>query len=178
MAAAALLSFSVPDALALSLGRVTVLSALGEPLRAEIDIPSITPDEAASLKATVASPDSFVAAGLDYNPAMASLRATLQQRPDGRAYLRLSSDRTINDPFVDMILEANWSSGRIVRDYTMLFDPPAFRKPSVAQTPTLPQISLPNNAVVTTRPTPQTPPKPLPVPALAKQDKPVPTRIY
>ena len=178
MAAAALLSFSVPDALALSLGRVTVLSALGEPLRAEIDIPSITPDEAASLKATVASPDSFVAAGLDYNPAMASLRATLQQRPDGRAYLRLSSDRTINDPFVDMILEANWSSGRIVRDYTMLFDPPAFRKPSVAQTPTLPQISLPNNAVVTTRPTPQTPPKPLPVPALAKQDKPVTNKNF
>lgn len=41
------------------------------------------------------------------------------------AYLRLSSDRPIGEPFVDMILETSWNSGRIVRDYTMLFDPPA-----------------------------------------------------
>ena len=60
---------------------------------------------------------------------MSSLQATLQRRADGRAYIRLSSDRPINDPFVDMILEASWSSGRIVRDYTMLFDPPSLRKP-------------------------------------------------
>ena len=152
IAALALLGISVPNALAMSLGRVTVLSALGEPLRAEIDIPSISSDEAASLKATVASPEAFVAAGLDYNPAMSSLRATLQQRPDGRSYFRLSSDRAINDPFVDMILEASWSSGRIVRDYTMLFDPPAFRKPSAAQTPTLPQITVPIEAIVSPRP--------------------------
>ena len=187
IAAVALLSVPVSDALALSLGRVTVLSALGEPLRAEIDIPSISSDEAASLKATVASPDAFIAAGLDYNPAMSSLRATLQQRPDGRSYIRLSSDRAINDPFVDMILEASWSSGRIVRDYTMLFDPPAFRKPSAAQTPTLPQITAPVDSAVSNgpsripptannnRPAPQpTPvPKPIPVPSVAKQDKPV-----
>jgi pilus assembly protein FimV len=143
MAAVGLLSVSMPQAWALSLGRVTVLSALGEPLRAEIDIPSITPDEAATLKTTVASPEAFVAAGLDYNPAMANLRASLQQRSDGRSFIRLSSDRPINDPFVDMILEATWASGKIVRDYTMLFDPPAFRKPSSAQSPTLAQVSPP-----------------------------------
>ena len=152
IAALALLGFTAPNALAMSLGRVTVLSALGEPLRAEIDIPSISADEAASLKATVASPEAFVAAGLDYNPAMSSLRATLQQRPDGRSYIRLSSDRAINDPFVDMILEASWASGRIVRDYTMLFDPPAFRKPSAAQTPTLPQVTSPTEAIAAPRP--------------------------
>ena len=172
IAAVALLGVSAPSAWALSLGRVTVLSALGEPLRAEIDIPSINADEAASLKAAVATPEAFVAAGLDYNPAMTSLRATLQQRPDGRAYLRLSSDRAINDPFVDMILEASWSSGRIVRDYTMLFDPPAFRKPSAAQAPTLPQIAAPMEPMV-----PMAPPKPsaaAPVSRPAAAAKPAP----
>lgn len=119
---------------------MTVLSALGEPLRAEIEVPDINSDEAASLKASVASPEAFRAAGLDYNPAMSTLQATLQRRPDGRAYLRLSSDRAINDPFVDMILEASWSSGRIVRDYTMLFDPPSLKQaapvsPTQAQVP-------------------------------------------
>nr|WP_180132598.1 FimV/HubP family polar landmark protein [Rhodoferax sp. BLA1] len=120
------------QALALSLGRITVQSALGEPLRAEIDVLDINPEEAASLVTKVAPTDAFLAAGLEYNPALSSLRASLQRRPDGRAYLRLSSDRPIGEPFVDMILETSWNSGRIVRDYTMLFDPPALRKQTAA----------------------------------------------
>jgi pilus assembly protein FimV len=65
----------------------------------------------------------------------------LERRPDGRAFIRLSSDRPINDPFVDIILEATWSSGRIVRDYTMLFDPPTMRQPAAAPALTLPQVT-------------------------------------
>jgi pilus assembly protein FimV len=148
-AAVALLSLSATQALALSLGRLTVQSALGEPLRAEIDIPDINAEEAASLKANVAKPAAFVAAGLDYNPAMANMLTTLERRTDGRAFIRLSTDRPINDPFVDVILEATWASGRIVRDYTMLFDPPALRQ--AAPAPTLPQVAAP---VVTTAPSP------------------------
>ncbi|MBK9348513.1 MAG: fimbrial protein FimV [Burkholderiales bacterium] len=124
--------------MALSLGRITVLSALGEPLRAEIDVPDINAEEAASLKAAIAGPDAFTAAGLEYNPAMSGVQTSLQRRADGRAFIRLSSERPINEPFVDMILETSWSSGRIVRDYTMLFDPPVTRKatpaPTLAQT--------------------------------------------
>ena len=129
-AAATLVGLSASSALALSLGPIIVQSALGEPLRAEIEVPEINAEEAASLKAAVASPDAFRAAGLEYNAAMSGLRASLLRRPDGRAYLRLVSDRPINEPFVDMILEASWSSGRIVRDYTMLFDPPNLRTPA------------------------------------------------
>lgn len=140
-AALALLSLSGTGALALSLGRLTVQSALGEPLRAEIEVPDINAEEAASLRTRVAPPEAFVAAGLEYNPAMASLQASLQRRPDGRAFIRLSSDRPINEPFVDLILETNWASGRIVRDFTMLFDPPVLRRAAV--TPTLPQTPPP-----------------------------------
>lgn len=139
-AAIALLGLSTPGAWALSLGRITVQSALGEPLRAEIEVPEINAEEASSLKASVASPAAFTAAGLEYNAAMTSLQASLQRRADGRAYIRLSSDRPINDPFVDMIIEASWSSGRILRDYTMLFDPPVTRRPGQT-TATLPQTS-------------------------------------
>ncbi len=127
VAAAALIGLWGTPANALSLGRVNVQSALGEPLRAEIEILDINADEAATLKARVAPPDAFKTAGLDYNAAMTSLQASLQRRANGRAYIRLSSDRAINEPFVDMILEASWSTGRIVRDYTMLFDPPGSR---------------------------------------------------
>lgn len=138
-AAIALLGLSGTGANALSLGRLTVHSALGEPLRAEIEVPDINAEEAASLKTNIAPPEAFTAAGLEYNPAMSGLQTSLQRRPDGRAFIRLSSDRPINDPFVDMILETSWSSGRIVRDYTMLFDPPTLRQ--AAPAPTLPQTS-------------------------------------
>jgi len=152
----ALLGFSATEATALSLGRITVQSALGEPLRAEIEVPSISAEEASSLKANAASPATFVAAGLEYNPAMSGLQATLARRPDGRAYIRLSSERVINEPFVDMILEASWSAGRIVRDYTMLFDPPSLKQ---ATTPTLPQTPIaaaPAPAPVRATPAPAT----------------------
>lgn len=138
LAAAALFGLWGSNAMALSLGRITVQSALGEPLRAEIEVPDINAEEASSLKASVALPDAFKAAGLEYSPAMAGMQVTVQRRSDGRTYIRLSSDRAINDPFVDMIIEASWSTGRIVRDYTMLFDPPALRQPpppTQAQTP-------------------------------------------
>ncbi|WP_083664559.1 FimV/HubP family polar landmark protein [Rhodoferax saidenbachensis] len=125
--------------MALSLGRLTVQSALGEPLRAEIEVPDINAEEASSLRTNVAAPEAFTAAGMEYNPAMSNLQVSLQRRANGTAYIRLSSSRPINDPFVDMILEASWASGRIVRDYTMLFDPPVLRQAQVA--PTLPQIS-------------------------------------
>ena len=149
-AATALFGFWAPNAAALSLGSITVQSSLGEPLRAEIDIPDINAEEAASLRASVAPPEAFRAAGMDYNPAMSGLRVTVQRRPDGRAYIRLSSDKPVNDPFVDMILEANWSSGRIVRDFTMLFDPPNLRAPAVAAA-ALPQTASPVPSVATPR---------------------------
>ena len=117
---------------ALGLGRITVQSALGEPLRAEIDIADINAVEASSLKASVASADVFRAAGMEYSPSVSDLQISLQKRADGRSYLRLSSTRAVMEPFVDLILEANWSSGRIVRDYTMLFDPPNLRQSSNA----------------------------------------------
>ena len=141
-AATALLALTTTGAMALSLGRISVQSALGEPLRAEIEVPDINADEAASLRTSIALPEAFTAAGLEYNAALSSLQATLQRRTDGRSYIRLTSDRPINDPFVDVILEASWSSGRIVRDYTMLFDPPSLRRPA-AGAPTLPQIAAP-----------------------------------
>ncbi len=144
LAAAAVASagFYAGDAAALALGRITVQSALGEPLRAEIDLPQITPAEADTLRATTASPEVFRAQGMEFTPTMNNLQIQLQRRPDGTAVLRLSSDRPVNEPFLDLVLDANWGTGRIVRSYTMLFDPPTLRRPAPAVTAS-PQISSP-----------------------------------
>jgi len=151
VAAVAFFGLSGSDAVALSLGRIIVLSALGEPLRAEIEVPNINAEETASLKVSVALPQAYRSSGLDYNPALADLQAALQKRANGRAFIRLSSYRPISDPFVDLILEVNWASGRLVRDYTLLFDPPSPRQdkvlapvePTLSQTPVQPVLGRP-----------------------------------
>ncbi|MGZ5847997.1 MAG: type IV pilus assembly protein FimV, partial [Ramlibacter sp.] len=144
---------SVPsfDAQALALGRVTVQSSLGEPLRADIELPEITADEAASLRASIASPAAFQTQGMEFNSALSGVQVSLQRRSDGRYFLRLTGDRPVNEPFVDVVLETTWSSGRIVRDFTMLFDPPALRQgqqPLTAQaSPIAPAASPESRAV-------------------------------
>ena len=140
IATAAVLGLLSGQAYALSLGRITVLSSLGEPLRAEIEVIDLSAEESASLKAAIASPGAFSAAGLQYNPAMPDLQVNLQRQTNGRAVIGLSSSRLINDPFIDLLIEATWASGRIIRDYTLLFDPPSLQKasplpPTPAQVP-------------------------------------------
>lgn len=127
---------AAPSAWSLSLGRLSVQSALGESLRAEIDVTSLTPDEAANLRVRVAPPDAYRIAGVDYNAVLPSTAVSLQRRADGTPYLRISSDRAVQEPFVDVILELSWSSGRLLREYTLLFDPPSVaRAPAAPATP-------------------------------------------
>ncbi len=110
------------NAQALGLGRLTVQSALGEPLRAEIDVTSMTPEEAGTLALRVATPDAYRAAGVDYNAVLPGTTVQLLKRADGRSYLRLTSDRAVVEPFVDVILDLSWASGRLVREFTLLLD--------------------------------------------------------
>ena len=109
------------------LGRLTVQSALGQPLRAEVEITSMSRDEAATINARLASPEAFRLAGLDYNAALANLRFAIDRRDNGTAVIRISSVQPINEPFIDMLVELSWASGRFVREYTFLLDPPELR---------------------------------------------------
>lgn len=144
------------QAWALALGRVSVQSQLGEPLRAEIDVPSITSDEASSLQIGMAPADRFRAASMEFNPLLNEVRFELVQRPNGQFVIRLSSDRVVTEPFLDVVIQASWSNGQLLRGYTMLFDPPNLRP---APAPLLP-AAPPPPVVSDVRPA-------LPVPARA-----------
>ncbi|MEK8048088.1 FimV/HubP family polar landmark protein [Ideonella margarita] len=162
VAAAALLVVH-PTVSALSLGRLNVQSTLGEPLRAEIDITSLSPDEAASLRASVAAPDAFRAAGVDFNQVLQGAQATLARRADGRPYIRLTGDKSVSEPFVDVILDFAWANGRLQRSYTLLIDPPRTAPPPAAAT-TSPVISA---APAPAAPVVARPPAPVPAPVVA-----------
>ena len=159
----------------LGLGRLAVQSALGEGLRAEIDVTSLAPEEAATLQLRVAGPEAYQAAGVDYNPVLAATRVTLQRRPDGRSVLRLSSDRAVVEPFLDVILEANWATGRLMRAYTLLLDPPTLpQQPMMAAAPTPVTITpapAPAPAPATASPAPAAAPAAQAAPAPAHSER-------
>ena len=153
----ALSSLSATDAWALALGRITVQSALGEPLRAEVEIPQLSAAEADSLQAAIASPAAFRAQGMEFTGTANSVRVQVQKRANGTAVLKLSSFQPVNDPFVDLVIDANWASGKLQRNYTLLLDPPATRRPAPAPTtaaqatPAAVPAPAPARAAVTTR---------------------------
>ncbi len=116
-------AFTMPGAHAAGLGQINVLSGLGQPLRAEIDLTSVTRQEASTLAAKLASPQAYQQAGVELNPALLGIKVSVNRRPGGAYYLSMTSVQPINEPFVDALIELNWASGRLVREYTFLLDP-------------------------------------------------------
>ncbi|MFA9438075.1 FimV/HubP family polar landmark protein [Uliginosibacterium sp. sgz301328] len=107
---------------AAGLGRISVFSALGQPLRAEVEI-AATPAELETMSARLATPDAFAKANIDFAPALSGVRMVIERRSGDAAVIRVNSDRPFNDPFVDMLVELNWAGGRMLREYTFLLDP-------------------------------------------------------
>jgi pilus assembly protein FimV len=127
------------SAQALTLGKLSVLSSLGQPLIAEIDVPEISADEANSIRVNIASPEAFKSAGLDYTADAEQINVGGRRRANGRTILELRSADPISAPYLDLVLEVTWRTGRIVRDYTVLLDAPASpRQALVVPVPTLP----------------------------------------
>lgn len=136
--AAALIGLGACNAHALSLGKVKVQSSLGQSLQAEIDISDLSEEDARSIKSALASPAAFVGMGLEYNPALNGTQIALLRRPNGSRFLKLASARPLNDPFIDLVVELSWASGRIVRTYTILLDPPKTQDTAFAALPVAP----------------------------------------
>ena len=110
---------------AVGLGRLSVLSALGQPLRAEIELLSVERDEINTLSARLASAEAFRQARMERAEILSSLRFEIEQRAGGQPVIKITSVVPINDPFLDLLVELSWNTGRIIREYTLLLDPPA-----------------------------------------------------
>jgi pilus assembly protein FimV len=117
-------------ACAAGLGKLTVLSALGQPLNAEIEIVALQAGEYDGLSAKLASLDAFRQASIDVNPALLNVKFAIEQRSGGKYVLTLTSKQAMNEPFVDMLVELGSANGRLVREYTFLLDPPEYAAPS------------------------------------------------
>src|SRR5277367_2557272 len=119
---------------ALGLGEIHLNSALNEPMKAEIDLIGATPDELVALQATLAGKDSFTRYGIDRPPFLSTLTFKLGKSKEGRDVLLVRSTDAIPEPFVTFLVEVNWSRGRLMREYTLLLDPPVYTPGEKAST--------------------------------------------
>ncbi|MCU0975253.1 MAG: hypothetical protein MUC71_02945 [Steroidobacteraceae bacterium] len=138
----------VPQAAwALGLGDIRLNSSLNEPLSAEIDLVAPTADELGSLSAQLASRDLFLRYGLDRPAYLDSVRFSVGRGRDGRNVLIVSSSTPIAEPFVTFLVEVNWPRGRLLREYTVLLDPPVFAAEPAAPPAPVAAARVPATAV-------------------------------
>src|SRR5688572_22131443 len=105
---------------AAGLGRLIVHSTLGQPLNAEVELLSVQKGE--TITGRLSSPDVYQQANVQYNNALIGTRVSVERRANGQPYLKVTSSRSITEPFVELLIEINSENGKVVRQYTTLLD--------------------------------------------------------
>ncbi|RFA30896.1 hypothetical protein CAI21_02635 [Alkalilimnicola ehrlichii] len=128
---AALAATACTSAFALGLGAIESRSALNQPLSARIPLHAVQPDELRTVSVELAPSEAFDRAGVDRPFFLSNL--AFEVVGGDRPYIRVTSSEPIKEPFLDFLVEVNWASGRMVREYTLLLDPPVYAdEPSAA----------------------------------------------
>ena len=117
------LALGSTQAAALEMGQIQVKSALGQPLLAEIPLTPDSPAELRNLTARLASPDDFARAGLAGVRPDVPLQFNIVD-VGGRKVIRITSAVAVNDPYLDLLVEVDNASGRSLREFPILLDPP------------------------------------------------------
>ncbi|HEY0939569.1 MAG TPA: FimV/HubP family polar landmark protein [Steroidobacter sp.] len=156
---------------ALGLGEIRLNSALNQPFDAEIELLSPTPEELGSLKVTLASQDVFSRYGIDRPQYLTNFDFAVSRSRDGKATIKVTSNRSVTEPYVTLLVEASWARGRLVREYTVLLDPPVFMPSQETPAPvTTPQSATTAEGRIERAPAPA----PVPAPAATPRPTPVP----
>jgi pilus assembly protein FimV len=137
LAMAMLSALTTADVVALGLGEIELKSALNQPLIAEVELLSATPEELQELKVEVGSPQAFASAGIERTLFLNKLKFDVKTNAEGRPVVKITSRDAVREPFLDFLLEISWSKGRLLREYTVLVDPPV-TMPAAAPAPQVP----------------------------------------
>lgn len=112
-------------AAALGLGSINSESTLNQPLKARIELLSADPGDIGRISAQLASPDAFERAGLERPFFLSRLDFDVVREGDA-VFLEVTTDGAVKEPFLDFLVEVNWPNGRLLREYTLLLDPPTY----------------------------------------------------
>ncbi len=154
---------------ALGLGEVTLKSSLNQPLVAEIELLEVRDLGSAELIPTLATPEEFTKAGVDRQYFLTDLKFTPVLKPSGKSVIRVTSSKPVREPYLNFLVEVLWPNGRLLREYTLLLDPPLYSTPTtVAVAPQMPVAAPRTQAGSTPRaPTAATPASRPATPAVA-----------
>ena len=129
LAAVPLLAVLLPlTASALGLGEISLRSALNQPFVAVIPVTSDSAEELAGLQVHLAPPATFQRFGLD-RPGFLDDLGFQVERAGKSTVIRVTSTQPVSEPFVSILLDVVWPQGRLLREYTVLLDPPTFARP-------------------------------------------------
>ncbi|MEW8085311.1 MAG: FimV/HubP family polar landmark protein [Candidatus Thiodiazotropha endolucinida] len=156
LAVAVATALSPVGALALGLGEIHPQSALNQAFKADIDLLSVSQEELQDVRVSLASREAFEKAGMERPYLLTGLKFAPMLTPAGKPVISISSSDAIREPFLNFLIEVNWPKGRLVREYTVLLDPPVTLKrapqpviaPTTTMTPTT-QVSRSRPAMVT-----------------------------
>ncbi|MBP0049033.1 hypothetical protein H9C73_09800 [Marinobacterium sp. AK62] len=111
---------------ALGLGEIRVNSALNEPLDAEIRLTQVRDLSPLQIQPRMASLDEYAVGSSAQARYLRDIQFQVLVSPEGNGRIRLRSTEPVQEPFLNFMVEVNWPSGRLVREYTLLLDPPVF----------------------------------------------------
>ncbi len=109
---------------ALGLGSINVKSGLNEPLVAEIPVSVNSVQERDSLTVMQANADDYARVGIDASRSAVPIEFSVVNDNRGGAVIRVTSSEAIREPFLQLLLEVNWNRGKLLREYSVLLDPP------------------------------------------------------
>lgn len=135
--------------LAAALGEISVQSAIGQRLSAEIEIVGLSKNDADTIALRLAPPEAYKEAGLDYSAVLRSMRFNIEKKAE-RYVVRLSSEEVVNDPFITILFEIDTDGNRNIRQYALLLDPPAVDQQVAVTEPQTAVVPELNPAVVPT----------------------------
>ncbi|MCP3689508.1 MAG: LysM peptidoglycan-binding domain-containing protein [Gammaproteobacteria bacterium] len=141
------------NALALGLGEIEVSSYLNQPLNAEIEVISARAGEIDDLLVGLASREAFTKAGLARPTNLSELRFAVKKSEEGdTAVIKITTKAAIKEPFLNFLVEADWSKGRVLREFTILLDPPYYADNPAPAAQQAPSAKAPETAAQTQQP--------------------------
>lgn len=159
---------------ALGFGGIKLNSSLNEKLNAEVALLSASPNDVQSLTINLATEEAFLRSGIDRTALLNKLKFKVKRRPNGDYYIHVTTTENVREPFMNFLLEMNWKNGRMLREYTMLIDPPGLAsKQAPAPAPVVAETIAPEPVVevqepvaeIVEEPTPFVEPVDVPEPA-------------
>ncbi|MGH8123252.1 MAG: type IV pilus assembly protein FimV, partial [Rudaea sp.] len=118
------LALATGQVAALGLGPIQVKSGLNQPLVAEIAVTTDSPAEANDLRVDLATAEDFQRVGLNRDRVGTPIDFAVASNGRGQTLIKVTTKEAVREPFLDFLIEVNWGKGKLLREYTVLLDPP------------------------------------------------------